>query len=136
MLEDYLQNSGISVQTLLANLENLLKTDIANILTNIDATAIDIITLDDFKKYLISTNKYTKEELEHIFAIMEGLIIASKASKEFVTPVDETPIATKDTDKEKNIWMILYISIAGILLGLIIIYFNRRQNKANKKRNI
>ncbi|MCK5169512.1 MAG: hypothetical protein KAQ75_06515, partial [Bacteroidales bacterium] len=136
LLEDYLQNSGISVQTLLANLENLLKTDIANILTNIDATAIDIITLDDFKKYLISTNKYTDEELEHIFAIMEGLIIASKASKEFVTTVDESPIAKKDSDKEKNIWMILYISIAGILLGLIIIYFNRRQNKANKKRNI
>ncbi len=136
LLEDYLQNSGISVPTLLANLENLLKTDIASVLTNINATAIDIITLDDFKKYLISTNKYTEDELKQLFAIMEGLLIASKASKEFVTPVDETPAATKDTDKDKNIWMILYISIAGILLGLIIIYFNRRQNKANKKRSI
>lgn len=136
LLEDYLQNSGISVPILLANLENLLKTDIASVLTNIDATAIDIITLDDFKKYLINSNKYTEDELKQLFAIMEGLIIASKASKEFVTPVDETPIATKDTDKGKNIWMILYISIAGILLGLIIIYFNRRQNKANKKRSI
>ena len=135
LLEDYLQNSGIPVPALLANLENILKTDIANILTNIDATAIDIITLDDFKKYLINTNKYTKEELEHLFAIMEGMLIASKASKEFVPPVDKSPIATKDTDKEKNKWMMLYISIAGILLGIIIIYFNRRKNKANKKRD-
>ena len=136
LLEDYLQNSEISVSTLLANLENLLKTDLTNIFNNINATAIDIISFDDFKNYLINSNKYTKEELNQLFALMEGMLIATKASKEFETSHDVSPIAVEEADKGKNNWMILYISIAGILLGLIIIYFNRRQNKANKKRKV
>ncbi|MFC2103981.1 tetratricopeptide repeat protein [Bacteroidota bacterium] len=136
LLETYLYNSEMSIPTFLANLEEIIKTDFKNVLSNINATAIDIVTLNDFKNYLLSTDKYTEAELQHIFSIMEGILIASKASKEIETQVKELPIAAKDTDKEKNLWMILYISMAGILLGLIIIYFNRRQNKANKKNKL
>ncbi|NOQ24291.1 MAG: hypothetical protein GQ564_02915 [Bacteroidales bacterium] len=133
LLEDYLRNSEISVSTLLANLENILKMDIAGILTNIDATAIDIVSLDDFKNYLINTNKYSEEELKHLFAFIEGLLITTKASEEVITIDTKSPTATKDTKKDHNLPMILFISIAGILLGLIIIYVYRRQNKGNKK---
>lgn len=134
LLEDYLQNSGISVQTLIANLETILKTDLAKILSNITSTT-DIVSLDDFKKYLTDTNKYSEEELKQLFALMEGMLIATNASKETGTPAEELPIAMHD-GKENNIWIVLYVGIAGILLGLIVIYFNRRKNKENKKNEL
>ena len=134
LLERYLQNSGISVETLLANMENILNTDITNVLTNIDVSAIDIVTLEDFKKYLSDSDKYSEEELQQLFALMEGMLIASNASEELETTVEETPITSKDS-KERNIWMIIFGGFAGIILGLIIIYFNRRKNKRNRKSN-
>ncbi|HAF30999.1 MAG TPA: hypothetical protein DCG75_18330 [Bacteroidales bacterium] len=135
LLEEYLKNSGVSTQTLLANLERILHTDLVNILTDIDAATIDLVTMNDFRNYLISTNKYTPEELKQIFALMEGMLIASKATGEVETQLEESPLALKGNE-EKNMWMILYVTIAGIFLGIIIIYFNRRRNKENKNNKL
>lgn len=136
LLEKYLSTSNIPVDVLLAKLNDILKTDISGLLENMDASAINIISLEDFKMYLQNKNTYSETELNHIFALLEGLRIASKAAKETDLAAKEEAITTQDADIETNRWMILYISIAGILLGIIIIYFNRRKNKANKNHRL
>jgi len=133
LLEKYLSISGIPVDVLLAQLDKILKTDISEILENMDASAIDIVSIGDLKKYLQDKNTYSEDELNNIFALLEGMRIASNAAKEAELAAKEDTTLTKDTDVKTNKWMILYISIAGILLGIIIIYFNRRKGKANKK---
>ena len=133
LLENYLKQSNISTHELLARLENIINTDIASILTNIDASAINIVSLDDFKKYLIESGKYTEEELSQFFVIMEGILIANKASKEVEQISEQEPIAQKADNKTDNLWMIIYASLAGIILAFIVIYFNRRRNKGNRK---
>ncbi len=134
LLEKYLSTSNIPVDVLLAKLDDILKTDISGLLENMDASAIDIVSLDDFKMYLQNKNTYSETELNNIFALLEGLRIASKAAKETDIAAQEEVSKAQDTDIKTNKWMILYISIAGILLGIIIIYFNRRKDKANKNR--
>ncbi|MBU8891554.1 MAG: hypothetical protein KOO66_02160 [Bacteroidales bacterium] len=135
LLEKHLYTSDIPVNVLIANLENILKSDISDLLKNMDASAIDIVSIEDFKTYLENKNIYSKAELDLIFALLEGMLISSKAATEDkISATDRTKVQP-DTDVETNKWMILYISIAGILLGLIIIYFNRRRDKANKKSN-
>ena len=133
LLEKYLYTSDIPVNVLLSNLENILKSDIYDLLTNMDASAINIVSIEDFKTYLENKNIYSKTELERIFALLKGMLLASKATEEAGISATDSTKAPHDTDIEKNKWMILYISIAGILLGLIIIYFNRRRDNANKK---
>lgn len=134
LLEKYLYTSGISTDVLLSKLEEILKSDISGLLENMGASAIDIVSIEDFKTYLRNKNTYTETELNYIFALLEGMKITSKAAKDAGLDVKEDKTLTKDTDKATSKWMILYISIAGILLGIIIIYFNRRKDKANKKR--
>jgi hypothetical protein len=133
LLEEYLSTSGIPVDVLIAQLDEILKTDISEILENMDASAIDIVSIEDLKKYLQNKGTYSEEELNNIFALLEGMRIASNATKEAKLTPTEDVTKIKDTDVKTNKWMILYISIAGILLGIIIIYFNRRRDKANKK---
>ncbi|MDA3953040.1 MAG: hypothetical protein PF485_05305 [Bacteroidales bacterium] len=134
LLENYLSNSEITASALLANIENILKMDIASLLTNIDATAIDMVSLDDFKTYLTNSNKYSEAELKQLFALMEGMRIATTASLEFETSDDTDSLDSKESKKNKGLPMILFISFAGILLGLFIVYLYRRQNKGNEKR--
>ena len=136
LLEQYLQSSDISVNELLTVLDNILVSDISEILSNLDASAIDIVTLEDFKEYLGNKHIYSPEELNLLYSLMQGMLIASKAVEEIETLIEDSPILTKESEKDKNIWMIFYIGISGILLGLIIIFFNRRKNKANKKENL
>ena len=136
LLEKYLSTSNIPVDVLLAKLDDILKSDISGLLENMDASAIDIISLEDFKMYLQNKNTYSETELNNIFALLEGLRIASKAAKETDLAAQEEAGKTQDADIKTNKWMILYISIAGILLGIIIIYFNRRKDKANKNRRL
>lgn len=131
LLENYLQQSDISTQELLAKLEVLINTDIASILTNLDASAIDMVTIEDFKQYLIDSGNYSEEELAQIFAIMKGIHIASKASVEKDTK--QVPVAVSEQGKNKNLWLLIFASLSGIILALIIIYFNRRRNKGNRK---
>ena len=136
LLEQYLQSSDISVNELLIVLDNILVSDISNILANLDASAIDIVTLEDFKKYLDNKHIYSPEELNQLYSLMQGMLIASKAAEEIETSIEESPILAEESEKDKNIWMIFYIGISGILLGLIIIFFNRRNNKASKKKDL
>ncbi|MCK5028698.1 MAG: PD40 domain-containing protein [Bacteroidales bacterium] len=133
LLEKYLYTSGIPVDVLLAKLQEILKSDISGLLENMDASAIDIVSIEDLKTYLRNKNTYSETELNNIFALLEGMNIASKAAKEAELAAKEEKIPTKYADTKANKWMILYISIAGILLGIIIIYFNRRKDKANKE---
>ena len=136
LLEKYLQSSGISVNELLTVLDNILASDISSILANLDAYAIDIVTLEDFKTYLENKNIYSAEEINLLYSLMQGMLIASKAAKEVETLVEDTPVLAKDSEKEENNRMIFYIGIIGILFGIIIIFFNRRKNKTSTKKGI
>jgi uncharacterized membrane protein affecting hemolysin expression len=90
-----------------------------------------MVTIEDFKQYLIESGNYTEQELFQLFAIMEGIHIANRASVEKDT--EEVPIAVSDHGKNKNLWLLIIASLSGIILALIIIYFNRRRNKGNRK---
>ena len=61
------------------------------------------------------------------------VLVSSK--KEISEEEISEPIAQKGP-KEKKSWLISFIVICFISLGIIIIFFNRRKNKANRKRNI
>lgn len=132
LLENYIRQSNIPVQSLLASLEELLDTDIENLLTKMGSSAMDIVTLNDLKKQLVESGLYSDQELEQIFALLEGLMIASKASGEQDTKdIKDTP-AQKDTKEKDNNWLIILAALSGLILGVIIIYFNRRRNKRDR----
>lgn len=133
LLEKYIENTDISTNELIAKINNLLSIDIHKVLENINMTVTDLVTLEDFKKYIAANSIYSKQDLEYIYALIDGILISSNASKETVSPKEETTLASKDQNLNKNKWMILYVTIAGILLGIIIIYFNRRKDKGNKR---
>ncbi len=132
LFEEYLKQSEIPVDVLLSKMDDILKSDITNILTNVDATVVDIVTLEDFKTYLSNSGKYSEEELKQLLTLMEAMVIASNSANEDEL-MDETPLVITDSE-EKNIWMILFAASAGIILALIIIYFNRRRNKDKRKK--
>lgn len=135
LLEDYLRNSGLSVQQLLAYLEQIANSNLTGLLTNIDLNTIDIVTLNDFRDYLYNTKTYPENELNQLFALMEGMLISSKAEGEAKTQIEDSTVVSK-TEKSITLWTIFYVAIAGILMGIIIIAFNRRKNKENKKPKI
>lgn len=132
LLENYLKTSSIPTPELLAKLELLININISSVLNDLDPTAIDIVSLNDFKQHLVESGEYTKEELDQLFALIEGILLANKASTEVETVQSEKPITLKESDKEDNLWLILFTVLAGIFVGFIIIYFNRRRNKKNK----
>ncbi|PLX23072.1 MAG: hypothetical protein C0597_01515 [Marinilabiliales bacterium] len=136
LLENYLKQSDESVTNLLASLNGILSVDIANILANMNTSALDIVSIDDLKKQLENSGIYTAEELQHIYALIEGLIISSKASQQEQTVISKESITLKDSEEGKNTWLIIIAALSGLLLGIIIIYFNRRQNNRNKKNQL
>ncbi|MBI9054524.1 MAG: PD40 domain-containing protein [Bacteroidales bacterium] len=134
LLEDYLVASNKPVSDIIKELQNLVKTDISEILNKLSSSVIDIISINDLKKHIESNNMYLEEELQRIYALMEGMLIASNAALE----IDELKPPT-DNDKEpinkKNNLVTLYVVIAGVLFGFFIILLYRRKNKENKKSN-
>ena len=135
LLEKYITTSGQSTQDLLAKINTILEIDIAATLKNL-TNADKLVTLEDFRNYLANNKYYSEEELALIYALIDGLTISSNAAKEQLSTNDATSLASKDQDidkKSKNGWMILYISIAGVLFGMIFIFISRRKNKGNKR---
>ena len=135
LLEKYITTSGQSTQDLLAKINTILEIDIAATLKNL-TNADKLVTLEDFRNYLANNKYYSEEELALIYALIDGLTISSNAAKEQLSTNDATSLASKDQDidkKSKNGWMILYISIAGVLFGMIFIFISRRKSKGNKR---
>jgi hypothetical protein len=130
LLEEYLINSGISLDEILKELNKLTKIAISEILEKLGSNAIDIVSIEDLKKILESKNIYSKSELTRIYALLEGMLIASKASKELDIVDSKSEIAKPA--KETNNWMILLFSLTGILIGVFIIFIYNRRNKGNK----
>ncbi len=128
LLEDYLKLSDYSTSDLITSLNKVLSVDISSLLENMDASVIDIVSFDDFKNHLEKSSKYSEEELKQLYALMEGMLIASKASDETKTII-ETTVALEDSKDNKNFWLIIFAALSGLILGLIIIYFNRNKNR-------
>ncbi|HSH51424.1 MAG TPA: hypothetical protein VK982_06840 [Bacteroidales bacterium] len=132
LLETYLQVSDFEVEYLVQILTELTNYDFNNILANMDVSALDIITLDDFKNYLNQQNIYSKKQLEQIYAIFEGLLLNQAKETE---PADDKEIASKIEDD--NQWVLLTsLIICFIILGLIIVFFNQRKSNRNRKDKI
>lgn len=128
LLEDYLKQSDYSSSDLITGLNKVLSVDISSLLKNMDASVIDIVTFEDFKNHLEKSSIYSEEELKQLYALMEGMLIASKASDETKTII-ETTVTLEDSKEDKNFWLIIFAALSGLILGLIIIYFNRNKNK-------
>ncbi len=134
LLENYLIHSDFEIEYLANILNNLINSDYNEILANMDASALDIITAEDFKKYLEQQNIYTKDQIKQIYALIEGLMLSR--SKEQEEQVKEDVVTeTEVKEKDKGVLLITII-ICFIILGLIIIFFTRRKNKRNRKRRI
>ncbi len=135
LLEKYLEHSKLTTDEMLAILNTMLKIDINEVIKNMDSSAIDLVSIADFKNYLKNKNIYTEEELNYLYALIDGIIISRKASieKENVIPNDQSLTSKENKNEEKNSWLILYVSLAGLILGVIIIYLNRRKNNINRK---
>lgn len=134
LLKKYIEQSNVPASEVLAILNSILKIDINSVLKNMDASAIDLVTVEDFKNYLRNKNIYSEQELYYLYTLIDGMLLSSKATaeKENIVP-DQQTTSTEKVNEEKNSWLIVYISLAGLLLGIIIIYLNRRKNNANRK---
>ncbi len=130
LLENYLRNSDFDVAHLINILEKIIQSDISKVLENMDESALDIITPEDFMQYLKTQKVYTEKQLEQLFALIEGFML--DVSEEKISGDD---VAEKDepVEKEKNTLLIAII-ISFLILGLIIVFFNRRKNKQNRNR--
>ena len=135
LLERYLINSGISTSEFIAQANKLLESDYAKLLTSLDASATNIVTLEDLKKYLEAKGIYPTDNLLQWYALFEGINISMKSAGQNETEIKDTHLAEKQSDKSNK--AVLLLSIFSVLfLVIIIIYFNRRKNKGNKKRSI
>jgi len=132
LLEDYLIASNRPIDEILEELNKLIGTDISDILNKLNSSVIDIISIDDLKKHIESNNIYLEKELQRIYALMEGMLISSNAALE-INDIRKAPEKDIEPESEKNNFVIFYIITAGILLGIFIIFLNRRKNKGNKK---
>jgi len=132
LLEDYLIASNRPIDEILEELNKLIGTDISDILNKLNSSVIDIISIDDLKKHIESNNLYLEKELQRIYALMEGMLISSNAILE-INDIKKAPEKDIEPEHDKNNFVIFYIITAGILLGIFIIFLNRRKNKGNKK---
>ncbi|MDY6800731.1 MAG: hypothetical protein SVU94_05850 [Bacteroidota bacterium] len=131
LLETYLQTSDFEVEYLTQILTELANYDFNTILENMDFSALNIITLEDFKNYLNQQNVYNSKQLEQIYAIFEGLLLNEATETE---PSDDKKITRKSEDN--NQWLLITSVIACfIILGLIIVFFNRRKKKNRTRRD-
>lgn len=129
LLETYLQVSDFEVEYLTQILTELVNYDFNNILTKMDISALNIITLEDFKNYLSQQNIYSNKQLKQIYAIFEGLLLNQAAETE---STDDKQISRKTEDN--NQWVLLTsLIICFIILGLIIVFFNRRKKNRNRR---
>ena len=135
LLERYLINSGISTSEFITQLNKLLESDYAKLLTSLDASATNIVTLEHLKKYLEAKGIYPSDKLLQWYALFEGINISMKASGQNETEIKDVQLAEKQDDKKSNS-VILFSILSVFVLAIIIIYFNRRKNKGNKKRSI
>ncbi|OFX84182.1 MAG: hypothetical protein A2W99_00195 [Bacteroidetes bacterium GWF2_33_16] len=128
LLKLFVSQSDIDVKKAIALLNTMIKTDISSILANLDAGAIDIVTIQDFIKHFEKRNIYTSQETELIYALLEGIYITTEKSKPIIkTEEEKLPVATKSYN------LILFIIIGFIGLGMLIIIFYRKKKSRNTK---
>jgi len=132
LLETYLQVSDFEVEYLTPILTELANYDFNNILAKMNISALNIITLEDFKNYLSQQNIYSNKQLEQIYAILEGLLLNQATETE---STEDKEISSKTEDN--NQWVLLTsLIICFIILGLIIVFFNRRKKNRNRRDKI
>ncbi|MEE4196903.1 MAG: tetratricopeptide repeat protein [Bacteroidales bacterium] len=130
LLEDYLKNSDFETEYLARVLTGLMSHDLKQILANMDISALDIITLQDFRHYLSQQNRYSKEQLEQIYSIFEGFLLSQEWETDLPTQDDEV-------ETDKNRWVLFTsIILCFVILGLIIIFFNRKKRNRNRRDTI
>ncbi len=130
LLETYLKDSDFDVEYLIKILAELTKVNFNDIFSKLDRSALDIITIEDLKTHLKQQNIYTKKQLKQIYSIIEGLALNQPGETD-LTVKEEATIQTE----EKNHWVLLTsIIISFIVLGIIIVFFNRRKKNRGRKR--
>jgi len=133
LLKDYISQSDIDVKKALTLLNKMIQTDISSILANLDAGAIDIVTIQDFMKHFERRNIYSPQETELIYALLEGIYLTTEKSKPIVQPLEDevAPIAAK----EKSTHVLLFVIISFIGLGIIIfIFYRKRRDRKSKEK--
>jgi len=132
LLIDYITQSEYTPQKALALLNQIIKTDISGLLTNLDAGAIDIVTVNDFLKHLGKRNIYTQKELDLIYSLIESINLTTEKYK---TQIEKE--VKKETDKmseaKSRYLNILSIAAAILVLGLFI-FLSRKKDKKKSKR--
>ena len=126
LLEKYIKQSDIPVSGLIAIMQQILESDIAGIISDIDTSELNITSIKQLKEYLVKQNIYSQEQLDQILSFIEALSLIN-AKDDSATKIDQ------QDEKKKGNWMVPIALICFIGFILIIIFFNRRKNKANKK---
>lgn len=131
LLKKYLSQSNLDVKKAIARLQKIVKTDVPSILSNLDAGAIDIVTIEDFMRHFEKRNIYTAEETELIYALIEGINLTT----EKLTPLQSNSEDTQVSKESKVNWtlMLTIIGLIGIGIIIFVLYLSRRDKK-NKKR--
>lgn len=130
LLEKYLITADFTIEDIKTILTELTNYDFNTILSGLDISALNISTLNDLKTNLEQQNIYSKKQIEQIFSLLEGLLL-SKA-KDTGIPIKET---LADKEPEKNYWVLITsIIVSFIILGIIIVFFNRRRKNRTRKR--
>jgi tetratricopeptide (TPR) repeat protein len=133
LLKDYISQSEIDVKKALTLLNKMIQTDISSILANLDAGAIDIVTIQDFIKHFERRNIYSPQETELIYALLEGIYLTTEKSKPIVQPLEaeDAPIAAQ----QKTTNVLLFVIICFVGLGIIIFVFYRtKKNRKSKEK--
>lgn len=131
LLEKYIIESDVPANDIIKKLNELLKSEISNILEELDSSAIDIVSINDLKEHIKNLGIYSNEELEQIFTLLDALLISSKASNE-----NETTVSNSNeikTNEEKNNLLVIYLVTIGIFLGIFIIFLTNRRKRKKRK---
>jgi len=130
LLKTYLSHSKIDPKNAIALLNKIIETDIPSILSNLDAGAINIVTIQDFYNHFEKRNIYTPKETELIYALIEGIYLTAEKVPVIKQETKEIP-----SESPKTNWLLLIIIVGFIGLGIILlIFFRNKREKENKKR--
>lgn len=132
LLSDYIAQSGYTTQGALARLNQIVKTDISALLTNLDAGAIDIVTVRDFLKHLGKRNIYTAEEMDLIYALIEGINLTIDKDK-FLTKAEHKKDDIQVKSKYNSSFILLAV-FGIVILIFFILFFTRKKSKKRTKR--
>jgi len=128
LVAKYLVTKYKKADELISELNKYASFDIQSILQNVDETAFAITSIKEFSNYILSSDKFSKNEKEIICSMISGINISLLIQEEDAQNKIIKDNKTIETDTS-NKYTVLFIVICFLALVFIFIYLKKKRRK-------